>query len=330
MQIIHATELYNLGFSLFPVATDRVPLKKWKRLQKQRLSLMEVTNRCIKYRNCNLGIVTGKISNLYVVDFDTEDSLVEFQKHGELPKTVVVKTGRGYHYYFKPSTTVHRNCTKFFPGIDFRGEGGFAMSPWSKHPSGVQYSWIVSPEEQEIAVIPEWIESLIIAHKERVKSKKKKKISKIKQAKAGSTIDRQLYQPSPLRAYQISFNKALRNLKKRNPNVVIKRGISGSSHNKGFNKMFPNRTNGIPYIIWDQENEKRKNAGLDFHITYGIMINNSANRLKQFGIQIEHFLKKQEVEFSHNVNCPGRIRIIIPITNSLAFQTHQDAPGLMI
>jgi len=337
MQIKHATELFDLGFSLMPVSKNRKPLRKWKHLQTKKLSLTQVTNRCIKYRNCNLGIVTGQISNLYVVDFDTEESLTELQKHGKLPKTVIVKTNRGYHYYFRPNESVLRTSRKFFPGIDFKGEGGFAMSPWSMHPSGTQYSWLVSPADQEIAVIPEWIESLILLHKERVKAKKKKSNRKPKiqnndgienqNFDSGSIHNHQDYQPTPMRAYQISFNKALRKLKKKIPDLVIKRGINFMTNNNKFNKLFPDRANRIQYILWDYENEKRKNAGKDFYISYGIMLEDSQNNVRQFGIQIQHFLKKYGINAVCNPDSNDRIRIINSITHLDSNNTHQNAPG---
>ena len=52
--------------------------------------------------DANIGIATGQISNLVVIDVDGgagKKSLAElFDKHGKLPKTPTVRTGKGMHY----------------------------------------------------------------------------------------------------------------------------------------------------------------------------------------------------------------------------------------
>src|SRR5437868_3044682 len=56
------------------------------------------------HRDANYGIATGNASDLIIVDIDGkpgEKSLRKLQdKHGDLPKTVTVKTGKGFHLWF--------------------------------------------------------------------------------------------------------------------------------------------------------------------------------------------------------------------------------------
>src|ERR1700758_4094114 len=81
----------------------------------------------------NLGIATGAISGIFVVDIDgdgDDDGEVELRKltdqHGALPPTVEVITARGRHLYFKhPAVLVRNSAGKVAPGIDVRGDGGF-------------------------------------------------------------------------------------------------------------------------------------------------------------------------------------------------------------
>ncbi len=47
------------------------------------------------------------------------------------------------------------------PGIDVRGDGGYAIGPGSNHISGNCYTWICGPEDVEIAPAPEWLLKLI-------------------------------------------------------------------------------------------------------------------------------------------------------------------------
>ncbi|GAI63041.1 unnamed protein product, partial [marine sediment metagenome] len=53
-------------------------------------------------------------------------------------------------------------------GLDLRGDGGYVLLPPSKHPSGIRYEWILSPEE-ELADPPGWLLSLITKKKEQKK-----------------------------------------------------------------------------------------------------------------------------------------------------------------
>ena len=77
-------------------------------------NLINDTNNINLEKN-NIGFVTGKISNIFVLDIDLkDDGLKEWNKyikqHGE-PLTVTVKTpSGGLHYYFKfKETTVSDN-----------------------------------------------------------------------------------------------------------------------------------------------------------------------------------------------------------------------------
>jgi putative DNA primase/helicase len=99
----------------------------------------------------NIGIVTGSVNNLFVVDIDTkhdgDEHLKEFEKtHGSiLPDdyTGCVKTGSGgYHYYYRyPKNQACKNKAGLITGLDIRADGGYVVAPPSKHYSGGTYEW---------------------------------------------------------------------------------------------------------------------------------------------------------------------------------------------
>jgi len=80
-------------------------------------------------------VITGKMSNITVLDFDDAfvyDELVS--KLPDLKKCYTVKTNRGYHIYFKynellPTTT---NINKL-ENIDCRNDGGIVIAPPTKY-----------------------------------------------------------------------------------------------------------------------------------------------------------------------------------------------------
>ena len=71
-----------------------------------------------------------------------------------LPPTAVVKTGRGYHYFYNAVRHVRsRNAVR--PWLDIKGPDGYVILPPSVHPDGTLYEWLISPECMVEA--PNWI-----------------------------------------------------------------------------------------------------------------------------------------------------------------------------
>ena len=101
------------------------------------------------YASANIGVCTGKGSNLVVVDIDAAkggqiEELYSFVSQETLEKTLRVKTGGGFHLYFAyPLNAEIRNSTdKLGSKIDVRGEGGYVVAPPSMHISGKQYEFL--------------------------------------------------------------------------------------------------------------------------------------------------------------------------------------------
>ncbi len=99
----------------------------------------------------NLGIATGKVSNLAVADFDDMAAarycIKDFE--GLASKTLVVRTAKGVHVYLRPKgglpleskTFRRRNARQraYLP-VDIKGEGGYVVAPPSVHPDGPTYA----------------------------------------------------------------------------------------------------------------------------------------------------------------------------------------------
>lgn len=148
------------GFSVIPVGTDKKPtIKEWKPYQTRRPTEDELQQWFGNGSKNNIGIITGAISGIAVVDFDTSEA-VNLAKQRAFPSTPLVKTGKGYHAYCKYQEGI-RNFQKRddLPGIDLRAEGGFVVAPPSIHESGNQYQWVTgrSLDDLPLADIPAWI-----------------------------------------------------------------------------------------------------------------------------------------------------------------------------
>lgn len=132
------------GFSVIPLfPKDKKPAVPWKEFQERKPSQEELSQWFSK-ENYNVGIVTGKISGIVVVDLDSDTAQDFAQKNG-FPDTPSVRTGKGCHLYYKyPEDMEIRNFQKRddLPGIDLRGDGGYVVAPPSIHSSGSVYKWI--------------------------------------------------------------------------------------------------------------------------------------------------------------------------------------------
>ena len=124
------------NISIIPVGRDKKPLIKWAEFQKRRATTGELDQWFKDYPDMQIGLVTGDISNLTVVDIDDGTMDVSW-----LPDTAIVKTGSGgFHYYYNYSKGVG-NSTRIKENIDIRSEGGYVIAPPSSNEKG-KYTWI--------------------------------------------------------------------------------------------------------------------------------------------------------------------------------------------
>lgn len=130
-------DLRRRGWSIFPLKPrSKEPAFSWKRYQSEYATPDEIA--IWAATDCNVGIVTGTISGLVVLDCDTVEAVEQAEALGVA--TLYVETSRGRHFYFNHPGGVVRNLAKFQPGMDLRGDGGYVVGPGSIHPDGTVYS----------------------------------------------------------------------------------------------------------------------------------------------------------------------------------------------
>ncbi len=138
-----AIKYYNLGFNVIPVGKDKKALIKWEPYQRQRCTLEEIKEWFNGSSLRNIGIVTGEISNLLVVDTDTQESIMEVQNY--LPEnfiTPIQKTPHnGKHFFFKHMSGFS-NRARAAPGIDLRTNGGYVVVDPSINNEGNRWEWL--------------------------------------------------------------------------------------------------------------------------------------------------------------------------------------------
>jgi hypothetical protein len=159
------------GWSVLPIEPrGKRPLVPWLALQTRHADEAEIRAWFERHPDANVGIVTGAISGMVVVDIDPRHggaaSLADLElEHGALPVTAEVITGGGgrHLYYAHPGGTVP-NKVGLRSGIDVRGDGGCVVTPPSLHPSGRRYRWAAArnPDRVALAPLPAWLRAALL------------------------------------------------------------------------------------------------------------------------------------------------------------------------
>ena len=154
------------GWSIIPIRPgDKRPLVRWEDFQHRRASEAEALGWFRAWPEAGIGVVTGAISGLVVIDIDMRHggdvALEQLEReHDRLPATIECRTGGGgRHLYFAHPGGLIRNKVGLAPGVDLRGDGGYAVAPPSLHASGLRYAWVDAraPGTATTAPLPGWV-----------------------------------------------------------------------------------------------------------------------------------------------------------------------------
>ena len=155
------------GWAVFPVSpTTKKPLTPHG-CKDAKKSVGAIQAWWKKWPDAGIGIATGSMSNLIVIDEDVDDdkgldgrkSVREWEReNGELPETVMAITGRGgNHLYYHYAGSDLGNRGGILDGVDIRGEGGYVIAPPSLHPNGTEYQWEYHPDDYQLAELDETV-----------------------------------------------------------------------------------------------------------------------------------------------------------------------------
>jgi len=148
----------DAGLVVIPVLPrSKRPAEGWRDFQTRRPDPEEVKTWFADSEG-NVGVVAGAVSGIVVVDVDGPEGERTLAER-EVPRTVTTLTSKGRHLWFAHPGGVVKNRTRFLPGLDLRGDGGYVLVPPSVHPSGHVYTFAegLSLGEVEIAPLPTWV-----------------------------------------------------------------------------------------------------------------------------------------------------------------------------
>lgn len=172
-----AVKYYKLGWNIIPLfnyqknpasASHLLPKGGWLELQNRPATEEELDLWFNKNNPTGIGVITGKISNLVVVD---EDSYKEGKVKMDFDSPLVSKTASGgKHFFFSYSPDVKTIGYRQGVNIEVKSDGGFVVLPPSfvvnKFKKLSQYQWLKATTEP----LPKIDEAITNAFKEKYKT----------------------------------------------------------------------------------------------------------------------------------------------------------------
>lgn len=126
-----------------------------------------------RWPKANIGIVTGSVSKLIVIDLDERHGGVQafrqWEKDYPAQTSLIAKTGGGFHLFFDSQSYSIKNRVGILPGVDIRADGGYVVAPGSLHGSGTYYAWVSEENNAPSPISPELLD--LIENKITDKSK---------------------------------------------------------------------------------------------------------------------------------------------------------------
>ena len=161
-----ALEYLNCGWSVIPLhapafggctcgrpdcpGVGKHPRVRWDEFQRRLPTPEEVNDWWRRWPTANVGVVTGAVSGLVIVDQDGDTDL-------RVPLTPAVRTGGGgVHYYFRHPGAPIKGKVRIATNVDLRGDGNQVVAPPSRPASGRGYEWL-TPAGLPIADLPDWV-----------------------------------------------------------------------------------------------------------------------------------------------------------------------------
>ena len=125
-----AEEIISRGFAIFPLSPNsKIPLPGSQGFKDAFNDYDKARDTWYENPQYNIGIATGEVSNITVIDLDGEKGKESFNeiKHLFPEEPMLVKTPGGYHLIYEYNPEFHSGAG-FLPGVDVRNDGGYIVA----------------------------------------------------------------------------------------------------------------------------------------------------------------------------------------------------------
>ena len=140
-------EYLDSGWSILPVKPDekRPYMTNWLQYTKTRPGKVLVNSWFNSLTGAGIGLVTGKISGVVVLDVESWCPTPVEELLKKYPTQMIARSGGGgVHLFYSYPQNVGKisNRVGIFEGADLRADGGFLVLPPTMHQSGNRYEWV--------------------------------------------------------------------------------------------------------------------------------------------------------------------------------------------
>lgn len=162
---------HDMGMQVIPVKShDKRPaVSTWTEWQHKRQTREDVATLFESSPDANIGIITGSISGIVVIDEDGSEGAASLAGWSDdLGHALVSYTGKGRHLVFAHPGTPVGSRVGILPSVDVRADGGYIVAPPSIHKNGTVYRWDGEVGAQSLptpAPLPPSLLKLLTAHK---------------------------------------------------------------------------------------------------------------------------------------------------------------------
>ena len=141
------------GYAVFPLQ-GKMPLKGTRGFKDATTDPTIITRCWTDHPTANVGLATGKVSRLVVLDVDGPEGETALTEFGPIAATLIARTGKGRHLYFTyPNGAAIGRRIGFRPKLDICGDGGYVVAPPSIHPvTKKPYHWVEA--QASVAELP--------------------------------------------------------------------------------------------------------------------------------------------------------------------------------
>jgi hypothetical protein len=132
-----ALEMAGRGIHVLPVKAEKAPLTAHG-VHDATADPERVAEFWRRYP-AGVAMRTGQVSNIVALDLASQDAITEALRRGLPDDTSVVKTRRGWHWYFNAPDEPLQSRDPF-PGAESKAKSVYVVASTSMHQSGRRYS----------------------------------------------------------------------------------------------------------------------------------------------------------------------------------------------
>ena len=166
----NAVKYGTLGWAIFPLAEgEKVPMAGTNGFKSASADQAQLAEWSRQHPHANIGIATGRVSRIVVIDFDprsgSDETTARLAKEGKVfgdtVECISPRDGRHLYYAYDPRVTTSKT-NALGPGIDIKTDGGYvvgAPSVWCKN--GKSYRWLRPPRGVDLPSLPPWVVSAL-------------------------------------------------------------------------------------------------------------------------------------------------------------------------